>query len=612
MNKKRKDTDYLCLSAQIRSMERSLLDRARMERMLEAPNLAEAVRLLTEVGYEAFDPASDSQLNRALLQRRLELFERLYRYAPEPQIIDVFKLKYDYHNLKAVLKARGADVAHLLVDAGRVPAGEWQRPGREGQWDFLPPAMAAAAKEGQRVLAETGDPQRSDALVDRAYFAEYQAFVEEKTAAFVTPGHQEIELALMRLYHYLGNNKHLELARFFLNHRGANEKDCTLYHYGKEYSQDNVPVREITEAVGHSVRAAYMYTGMQMLAKVDGDEALQKACDRVFDNIVHYKMAITGGMGSDQLGEKFSYNYDIPNSDTYNETCAAISLAMFAGALQEVHADSRYGDIIERVLYNGFISGVSLDGAKFFYSNPLEVDRKKFVRSTYQAPGERVKVFECSCCPPNVVRTLASVANYMYSVDESTVYCNQFAASETTLQIGGKDALLKQITNYPFDGKITFQYSGEPVTLRVRIPEWCVEYTGETKNGFAEFSLNSGDSVTVDLPMAIHFVEANPYVQDNSGRFAVQRGPIVYCMEELDNGENLRDIRLLEDGTVRMVTEEGIPAPVIYMDAQRRTSTQKLYSLKSSSFVNFTAKLIPYFSFANREATDMIVWTMVK
>ena len=440
----------------------------------------------------------------------------------------------------------------------------------------------------------------------------YQAFVEEKTAAFVTPGHQEIELALMRLYHYLGNNKHLELARFFLNHRGANEKDCTLYHYGKEYSQDNVPVREITEAVGHSVRAAYMYTGMQMLAKVDGDEALQKACDRVFDNIVHYKMAITGGMGSDQLGEKFSYNYDIPNSDTYNETCAAISLAMFAGALQEVHADSRYGDIIERVLYNGFISGVSLDGAKFFYSNPLEVDRKKFVRSTYQAPGERVKVFECSCCPPNVVRTLASVANYMYSVDESTVYCNQFAASETTLQIGGKDALLKQITNYPFDGKITFQYSGEPVTLRVRIPEWCVEYTGETKNGFAEFSLNSGDSVTVDLPMAIHFVEANPYVQDNSGRFAVQRGPIVYCMEELDNGENLRDIRLLEDGTVRMVTEEGIPAPVIYMDAQRRTSTQKLYSLKSSSFVNFTAKLIPYFSFANREATDMIVWTMVK
>ena len=185
MNKKRRDTDYLCLSAQIRSMERSLLDRARMERMLEAPNLAEAVRLLTEVGYEAFDPASDSQLNRALLQRRLELFERLYRYAPEPQIIDVFKLKYDYHNLKAVLKARGADVAHLLVDAGRVPVSEWQRPGREGQWDFLPPAMAQAAKEGQRVLAETGDPQRSDALVDRAYFAEMLDLAEKTECAYL-------------------------------------------------------------------------------------------------------------------------------------------------------------------------------------------------------------------------------------------------------------------------------------------------------------------------------------------------------------------------------------------------------------------------------------------
>lgn len=439
----------------------------------------------------------------------------------------------------------------------------------------------------------------------------YRAFVEEKIAGFVTPGHQEIELALMRLYHYLGNNKYLELARFFLNHRGTNEKDCTLYNYGKEYSQDNVPVREITEAVGHSVRAAYMYTGMQMLAKVDGDKALQAACDRVFDNIVHYKLAITGGMGSDQLGEKFSYKYDLPNSDTYNETCAAISLAMFAGALQEVRADARYGDIIERVLYNGFISGVSLDGAKFFYSNPLEVDRKKSVRSTYQAPGERVKVFECSCCPPNVVRTLASVANYMYTIDKDTVYCNQFAASETVLPTGGRDAILKQITNYPFNGKITFQYTGTPITLRVRIPEWCVEYTGKTTNGFTEFTLNDGDSVSIDLPMEIHFIQANPYVQDNSGRFALQRGPIVYCMEELDNGENLRDIRLLEKGDVRVAVEDGIPAPVLYMQAQRREVTTQLYCLKNDHFTNFTARLIPYFSFANREATDMILWTMV-
>ena len=186
MNKKRKDTDYLCLSAQIRSMERELLDRVRMERMLDAPTTAEAARILTEVGYEAFNPASERELNHALLQRRLDLFERLYRYAPEPQIIDVFKLKYDYHNLKAVIKSRGGDVSHLLVDAGRVKAEELPRRYREtGGWDFLPPAMAQAAKEGQRVLAETGDPQRSDALIDRAYFAEMLKLAQDTECAYL-------------------------------------------------------------------------------------------------------------------------------------------------------------------------------------------------------------------------------------------------------------------------------------------------------------------------------------------------------------------------------------------------------------------------------------------
>ena len=186
MNKKRKDTDYLCLSAQIRSMERELLDRVRMERMLDAPTMAEAARILTEVGYEAFNPASERELNHALLQRRLDLFERLYRYAPEPQIIDVFKLKYDYHNLKAVIKSRGGDVSHLLVDAGRVKAEELLRRYREtGGWDFLPPAMAQAAKEGQRVLAETGDPQRSDALIDRAYFAEMLKLAQDTECAYL-------------------------------------------------------------------------------------------------------------------------------------------------------------------------------------------------------------------------------------------------------------------------------------------------------------------------------------------------------------------------------------------------------------------------------------------
>ena len=323
-------------------------------------------------------------------------------------------------------------------------------------------------------------------------------------------------------------------------------------------------------------------------------------------------MSITGGIGADHSGEKFSYKYDLPNSDTYNETCAAISLAMFAGAMQEMEVNSRYGDVNERVYYNGFISGLSLDGEKFFYTNPLEIDRKKYARSTYQPICERVKVFECSCCPPNVVRMLASIPRYMYTVDGDTVYCNQFAQSETKLQIGGKDAILTQTTDYPNNGKITFKYKGEPMTLYVRIPDWCVEYEGDTENGFARFELSDGDSVTVELPMEIHFIEANPYAQDNSGRYAVQRGPIVYCMEEIDNGENLRDITLLENSEKKVVCEEGIPAPVIYMGAARRPATDRLYSLKGSKRVSFTARLIPYFAFANREATDMLVWTMVR
>lgn len=435
----------------------------------------------------------------------------------------------------------------------------------------------------------------------------YRVFVEEQGAAFVTPGHEEIELALLKLYNYLGNEKHLELARFFIDQRGNNDREEK-----SSQIQSNLPLREVYEAVGHSVRACYLYTAMAMLAKIDGDDKLKAACDRVFDDIVNCKMSITGGVGADHTGEKFSYKYDLPNADTYNETCAAISLAMFAGAMMEMEVNSRYGDAIERIYYNGFISGLSLDGEKFFYTNPLEIDRKKYARSTYQPICERVKVFECSCCPPNVVRMLASIPRYMYTVDGDTVYCNQFAQSETKLQIGGKDAILTQTTDYPNNGKITFKYKGEPMTLYVRIPDWCVEYEGDTENGFARFELSDGDSVTVDLPMKIHFIEANPYVQDNSGRYAVQRGPVVYCMEEIDNGENLRDISLLENSEKKVVREEGIPAPVIYMGAERRPATNQLYSIKNDERVSFTARLIPYFAFANREATDMLVWTMVR
>lgn len=435
----------------------------------------------------------------------------------------------------------------------------------------------------------------------------YRVFFKEQSAPYVTPGHEEIELALLKLYSYLGDEKHLELARFFINQRGNNDREEK-----RAWFQSDRPVIEIEEAVGHSVRACYLYTAMAMLANIDGDKELYSACERIFEDITECKMSITGGIGTDHEGEQFTYKYDLPNSDTYNETCAAIALAMFAGAMQENKVDARFADIIERVYYNGFISGVSLDGKKFFYTNPLEIERKKYARSTYQPPCKRVEVFECSCCPPNIVRMLATIPRYTYTVDEGNVYCNQFMSSKTSFEVCGKPAVLTQTTDYPSDGKIRFDYSGEPLTLYVRIPQWCVEYEGDTENGYAKFQLSDGDSLTVELPMELHFMEANPKVQNNSGRYALMRGPIVYCMEEIDNGENLRDITLIENGSLRIAKEEGINAPVVYIQAERRAASERLYSLKNDNRIGFTARLIPYFSFANREESDMIVWAMVR
>lgn len=442
----------------------------------------------------------------------------------------------------------------------------------------------------------------------------YKVFAEEGTASFTTPGHEEIEIALLKLYEYMGVEKYLDLARFFINKRGTCEND-DMHWEGNgwdEYFQSEMPVREMSEAKGHAVRAGYLYTAMARLAAIDFDDELKAACHRLFFDIVNTKMSITGGVGAQRSGESYSYSYNIPNKESYNETCATLSLAMLAAELQQMEANSVYGDVIERIFFNGFLSGLSLSGDEFFYTNPLELDLKKYQhKDSYQPASRRVKVFGCSCCPPNVVRIFSSLTRYMYTVEGDKVWCNQFVDGETRLTVGGKDATLIQRTSYPIDGHIELEYHGEPVTLFVRIPDWCVEYEGESENGFASFELKDGDKATLDLPMNIHFIEANPNVQDDSGRYAVMRGPLVYCMEGVDNGENLRDITFLDNGSAKAVMEDGL-APVIYMDAERRPATNRLYSLKSSERVQFKARLIPYFTFANREECDMIIWAQVR
>ena len=431
----------------------------------------------------------------------------------------------------------------------------------------------------------------------------YRIFVEEQSAKFTTPGHEEIELALLKLYEYLGNPRHLELAQFFIDHRGLGEKETT-----DEYSQSHMPVRQQREAVGHAVRGCYLYTAMAQLARLNGDAELLEACDAIFSDIVNKKMSITGGIGAVRKGEAFSYAYDLPNQEIYNETCAAISLAMFAAELGQLHEHAMYADLVERIYYNGFISGLAQSGDRFFYVNPLEIDVKKTVReSEFRGLTQRSKVFDTSCCPPNIVRMLGSLPRYMYAVQGDTVYCNQFAHAVTSFEQG----TLTQTTNYPVSGKIEFAWQGSPITLKVRIPAWCVEYAGETENGYATFTLRDGDCVCVDLPMAVHIMESHPDVQDNAGRYAIMRGPIVYCMEGVDNGENLRDITVSGQDAVRVETED-LPAPVLYMNATRRPKGTALYGIRNEERMAFSARLIPYFAFANRGESDMIVWIQVK
>jgi len=465
----------------------------------------------------------------------------------------------------------------------------------------------------------------------------YQVFYVEKSAAFITPGHEEIELALLKLAEYTGREKYRQLAAYFIEERGRHPEELEedgagspeTFTYFRWMTQSDTPVREAAEAHGHAVRAGYLYTAIADLARQSGDKELLAVAKRLFRDIVDTKYSITGGVGAQMYGEAYGQAYRLPNRSNYNETCAAISLAMFAGELQRMEPNCEYADVIERIWFNGMLSGMSLNGDAFFYENALEIDRRDYDASTrsfseltpaqfhnrgllHDRRLQRAKVFTCSCCPPNISRMLASITRYMYSVDGDTIYCHQFAASETELTVGGAPAKLELVTNYPTDGKLTYIYHGVPARLAVRIPDWCVEYTGVTENGYAVFDVTDGSTVELELPMEIHFVEANPEVSEDAGRYAVTRGPIVYCLEGVDNGRRLWDIVLQECGekTVKASGEFGVP--VLEIAASRRPAATTLYKLKSDVREKFTAKLIPYFAYANRGVSDMQIWTQVK
>lgn len=443
-------------------------------------------------------------------------------------------------------------------------------------------------------------------------------FIKEKSAPFYTPGHEEIELALVRLYEYTKDKKYLEMSKYFIDARGRNKEDG--YEWNTDYAlQDYAGVREMTTAEGHCVRACYLYSAMTDEAREYSDDEMLSACKKIFDNIIYKRMYITGGIGSTYQSEAFTSDYDLPDKTAYTETCAAISLAFFAERMSRTVLDSKYADTFERAMYNGILSGVSLDGKRFFYCNPLKViprlhRRNKCMTNPHREfqPYERVEVFDCSCCPPNINRFISSLSEYIYAYDENKVVLNQFIENEA--KFDGVKINVK--TDYPHSGRVIINASnmGEKKLL-VRIPAWCetfnVNKNYELKDGYAYFTADNGEiKLDITFDMSINFVEADPRVEECAGKVAVCRGPVVYCAESCDNGENLSALELDTADPQFKTEENGEFINAVTVNGFRNSHEEnKLYSkLGSGKKTRVRIKMIPYYAFANRGEGEMFVW----
>ena len=437
-------------------------------------------------------------------------------------------------------------------------------------------------------------------------------FVTERSAKFLTPGHEEIELALVRLWEVTGEPRYLALSEFFLNKRGTEEDGASP---AAADIQAHQPVREQREAVGHAVRAAYLYAAMADIAHLDHDEAMKSACLSLFHDIVSSKMYITGSTGTIYIYEGFTYPYDLPNARAYAETCSALALALFARRMSLLDADAIYGDVVERILYNGFLSGISLDGCKFYYSNPQEMDLKQQTRRSefHPAPG-RVELFSCSCCPPNVVRFISSVADFLFTTDDAsrTVYIWQYMTAEGNFSMAGQDVHLKMQADFPYDGRVTLQYHGPDATLALRAPAWCSSAREKAdEKGFLRFDVTDGAELSINFEMIPRLNTCDPRAAEDCGRAALTCGPLVYCLEGIDNGENLRDI--IVDGSAITDGGEILPGvPSLLAPAYRREPAYyqegALYRGTDVPYKTFTARFIPYFALENRGDTDMLIW----
>ncbi|MFD1405693.1 glycoside hydrolase family 127 protein [Robinsoniella peoriensis] len=457
------------------------------------------------------------------------------------------------------------------------------------------------------------------------------------------PGHQEVEIGLVKLYEVTGNRTYLAQAKEFLERRGREpnyfleEEKRPDYkrifpefeNYLPLYSQSHKPVREQDTAEGHAVRAVYMYCAMADVAYEYQDKELLQVCENLWNDISYKKMYITGSIGSSGLLERFTTGYDLPNNRNYSETCASIGLALFGRRMAQITRDAKYMEVVERALYNTLLSGVAMDGQSFFYVNPLEVwpDNCMPRTSMEHVKPVRQKWFGVACCPPNIARTLASIGEYIYFYDKSSIWINLFISSETVVEIEGHPVHLSQKTAFPNDGKIEITIENEDEAefeLAIRIPEYVKEYGlildgkaiyPEVQKGYAKVMISGKNpSLVYKFALVPRILRANPLVKEDVGKVAIMKGPVVYCLEEVDNGKNLPAIFLDPEQELQESYEENLlGGTTVIRTAGKKVMTDgwhsnELYKESDLTMESLPLMFVPYPYWGNRQTGEMLVW----
>lgn len=456
------------------------------------------------------------------------------------------------------------------------------------------------------------------------------------------PGHQEVEIGLVKLYYTTGEKKYLDQAKYFIDARGVGENyflremkkpDYKMIfpefvRYDTKYSQSHLPVREQTTAEGHAVRAVYMYCAMADLAYEYQDKELMKACENLWNNIVDKRMYITGGIGSSGILERFTTDYDLPNGYNYAESCASIGLALFGMRMAQITKDAKYVDVLEKALYNTVLAGIALDGKSFFYVNPLEVWPATCMDRTSKEHVKpiRQKWFGVACCPPNIARTLASLGQYIYSWDkeEKVLYINLFVSGEAEVNTGNGELRIKAETKFPWKMKAAYTInhsSNEIVKIKARIPEYAQDYKilcdgkeidYKEDKGFAEIDVQNSAKIEVVFDAEAKFVRANPQVREDAGKVAITRGPLVYCLEEVDNGANLSVISVDTEQNLTCEQDEKYNGYVVIKAHGKRLCEEQwnegLYGIQKLQKKDVELTAVPYFYWNNRGMGEMEVW----